>query len=289
MKPGGVQRTPAKAWLLIDSLAGNSWLILSSYGLEESTWHSLRGHRFLKGIFIKTLQRCKPVWKSLGDTNSFGWSPRETHHTEIRKRTYGSEDYTIGKDGGFPWVRTVTPGKGWNKVWNNWSSQPTLLGNIHRLLGVMAEAFGTRQKLLTEKTKGSPASWRDRNFRWQSQVRKVSPFLKGLRNTDKGIDFPRNRGQRKHENEQGKDGTQAWSSHLWEPVSFSCRLLQFLGIFIFASPVSVQVSQGLAPSLDVTHEAKNLPQESAAWGLVNSTRKGPFQQRWRVFWGCLLR
>lgn len=31
-KPGGVQRTPAKALLLIDSLAGNSWLTLSSYG-----------------------------------------------------------------------------------------------------------------------------------------------------------------------------------------------------------------------------------------------------------------
>lgn len=101
MKPGGVQRTPAKALLLIDSLVGNSWLTFSSYGLEESTWHSLRGHRFLKGLFIKTLQRYKPVWKPLGDTNSFGWSPRETHHTEISKRTYGSEDYTIGKDGGF--------------------------------------------------------------------------------------------------------------------------------------------------------------------------------------------
>lgn len=85
------------------------------------------------------------------------------------------------------------------------------------------------------------------------------PFFKGLRNTDQGIDFPRNRGQRKHENQQGKDGTQAWSSHLWEPVSFSCRLLQFLEIFIFTSPVSVQVSQGLALSLDMTHEAKNLP------------------------------
>lgn len=258
MKPGRVQRTPAKALLLTDLLAGNSWLTLSSYGLEESTWHSLRGHRFLKGLFIKTLQRRKPVWKPLGDTNSFGWSPRETHHTEISKKTYGSEDYTIGKDGGFTWAGMVTPGKGWNKVCNSWSSQPTLTGNIHRLPGVMAVAFGTREKLVTDKTQGSPTSWRDGNFRWQIQVRKVSPFYKRLRNTDKGIDFPRNRGQRKHENEQGKDGTQAWSSHLWEAVSFSCRLLQFLEIFIFASPVSVQVSQGLVLSLDVTHEAKNL-------------------------------
>lgn len=80
--------------------------------------------------------------------------------------------------------------------------------------------------------------------RFNSQ--KGSPFCNRLGNASKSVVFWRKTGRRKSENEQGKEGMQAWSGHLWKAVSFSCHLLQFLEIFPFRSPVGVQVQSGFS-------------------------------------------